>query len=164
MAETESLITAEMRAAIGQESEPVTHELDRTAIRLFARSVGHTDPVFYDLAVAKAAGYRDLPAPPGYLGTPIFDPVRSDPTSSRRRGAQELQASRPLTRRLNGGTEIEYFADICAGDVLTASTHLSDVQERQGSLGAMLISTSKTTYRNQSGQVVAVMTGTGIRY
>lgn len=160
----ESLITDEMRAALGKESAPVAHEVDRTAIRMFARSVGHTDPIYYDVKEAQAAGYRDIPCPPGYLGTPVYDPALSDPTSGRRRGAQELQASRPLNRRLNGGTQIEYLADICAGDVLTATSALADVQERMGSIGQMLISTSKTTYRNQDGEVVAVMTGTGIRY
>ena len=65
---------------------------------------------------------------------------------------------------LNGGTEIEYLADICAGDVLTARGHLADVQERKGSIGDMLISTSKTVYRNAGGEVVAIATGTGIRY
>lgn len=160
----ESLITDEMRAAIGKESEPVTHEVDRTAIRMFARSVGHSDPLYYDVAVARAAGYADIPAPPGYLGTPVFNLKTSDPTTGRRIGAGELQASRPLTRRLNGGTEIEYLGDICAGDVLTARTHLADVQERKGSIGQMLISTSKTTFRNQRDEVVAIMTGTGIRY
>ena len=160
----DSLITDEMRAAIGKESEPVTHELDRTAIRMFARSVGHTDPLFYDVEVARAAGYRDIPAPPGYLGTPVFDLVQSDPTTGRRRGAGELQASRPLNRRLNGGTDIEYLGEICAGDVLSARSHLSDVQERKGSIGDMLISTNKTTFRNQRGEVVAIVTGTGIRY
>jgi len=160
----DSLITPEMRAAIGKESDPVTHEVDRTAIRMFARSVGHTDPVYYDVDEARAAGYRDVPAPPGYLGTPVFDLKTSDPTTGRRIGAGELQASRPLKRRLNGGTEIEYLGDICAGDVLTAGTHLADVQERKGSIGDMLISTSKTTFRNQRGEVVAIVTGTGIRY
>ena len=161
---SDSLVTPEMRAAIGKESDPVTHEVDRTSIRMFARSVGHTDPIYFDVAAAKAAGYADIPCPPGYLGTPVYDPALSDPTSGRRRGAGEVAASRPLTRRLNGGTEIEYLAPICAGDVLTASTHLADVQERKGSIGDMLISTSKTTYRNQSGTVVAIVTGTGIRY
>ena len=55
----ESLITAEMRAAIGEESEPVQLEVDRTAIRMFARSVGHVDPIFYGdpkTAVLKAQG------------------------------------------------------------------------------------------------------------
>ena len=160
----DSLITAEMRAAIGKESDPVAHEIDRTSIRMFARSVGHTDPIYFDPAAAKAAGYADIPCPPGYLGTPVYDPALSDPTSGRRRGAGEMQASRPLNRRLNGGTEIEYLGEICAGDVLTATTHLADVQERKGGIGEMLSTTSKTTYRNQSGAIVAIVTGTGIRY
>ncbi len=159
------LITGEMRAQIGKESEPWTLDVDKTAIRMFARSVGHTDPVYYDEAAAKAAGYRSLPCPPGYLGTPIFDPRNSDPTfGGRRGGGPGPQPSRPLRRVLNGGTEIEMFEDICAGDVLTATSHLAALEERQGSLGEMLISTNKTVYKNQHGKVVAIVTGTGIRY
>ena len=66
----ESLITDEMRAAVGKESDPTTLEIDKTSVRMFARAVGYTDPVYYDEEAAKAAGYRSLPAPPGYLGTP----------------------------------------------------------------------------------------------
>jgi len=164
-AATEPLITDEMRAEIGKESEPWTCEVDKTAVRMFARSVGHTDPVYYDEAAAKAAGYRSLPCPPGYLGTPLFDPRTSDATFGGRRGAGPgPQPSRPLTRILNGGTEVELFDDICAGDVLTAISHLAALEERKGGIGEMLISTSKTVYKNQSGKVVAIMTGTGIRY
>jgi hypothetical protein len=162
---TQPLITDEMRATIGKESEPWTLEVDKLQVRLFARSVGHTDPVYYDEAAAKAAGYRSLPCPPGYLGTPIFNPATSDSTFGGRRGqGPGPQPSRPLTRILNGGTEIEYFDDICAGDVLTASTHTSNLEERQGSIGQMLITTSKTVYKNKDGKVVAISTGTGIRY
>lgn len=161
----DSLITDEMRATIGKESEAWTLEVDKTAVRMFARSVGHTDPVYYDEAAAKAAGYRNLPAPPGYLGTPIFNPATSDATFGGRRGqGPGPQPSRPLKRVLNGGTEIEYQDDICAGDTLTATTHTAAIEERKGSLGEMLITTSKTVYKNQSGKVVAIMTGTGIRY
>jgi acyl dehydratase len=164
-AATESLITDEMRAEIGKESEPWICEVDKTAVRMFARAVGHTDPVFYDEEAAKAAGYRSLPAPPGYLGTPVFDPRYSDSTfGGRRGGGPGPQPRRPLRRVLNGGTEIEYFDDICAGDVLTATSHLSALEERKGSIGEMLISTNKTVYKNQQGKVVAVFTGTGIRY
>jgi acyl dehydratase len=160
---TESLITDEMRAAIGKESEPWTCEVDRIQVRMFARAVGHTAPVFYDEEAAKQAGYRSLLAPPGYLGTPVFDPNKSDATSGRR--AQLLpQPRRPLNRRLNGGTEIEYFADICAGDVLKARSRLASVDERTGSIGQMLITTTETIYTNQHGETVAIMRGTGILY
>lgn len=161
-AEAEGLITDEMRAEIGKESAPWTCEVDKTAIRIFARSVGHTDPVYYDEAAAKAAGYRGLVAPPGYLGTPVFRPSTGEAgPMGRGRGPQPR---RPLNRVLNGGTEIEYMDDICAGDVLTATSHLAALEERAGSIGQMLISTNKTVYKNQNGKVVAISTGTGIRY
>jgi hypothetical protein len=163
-ANAEGLVTDEMRAEIGKESEPWTCEVDKTAIRMFARSVGHTDPVYYDEAAAKAAGYRSLPCPPGYLGTPVFNPKTSENQFGGRRGAPGPQPRRPLKRVRNGGTEIEYMGDICAGDVLTATSHLAELEERQGSLGEMLISTNKTVYKNQDGKVVAISTGTGIRY
>ena len=164
-AQTVPLITDEMRAEIGKESAPWTCEVDKTAIRMFARSVGHTDPIYYDEAAAKAAGYRGLVAPPGYLGTPVFSPSSAgDPFGGGGRRGPGPQPSRPLRRVLNGGTEIEYLDDICAGDVLTATSHLAELEERMGSIGEMLISTNKTVYKNQAGKVVAISTGTGIRY
>ncbi|MFN0147154.1 MAG: MaoC family dehydratase N-terminal domain-containing protein [Dehalococcoidia bacterium] len=166
MADEGSLITPEMKAEIGKRSEASIYEVDKLQVRLFARSVGHTDPIYYDEAEAKKAGFRSLPCPPGYLGTPVYDPRTSDPTFGGRRGAGPgPQPSRPLKRILNGGTEIEYFDDICAGDVLEAVNYVSDIQERKGSIGEMLITTSKTEYKRTSdGKVVAIATGTGIRY
>jgi hypothetical protein len=153
-----SIITDEMRAAIGQESEPQTVEVDRTAVRMFARAVGHTDPVYYDVEVARRRGYRDLPCPPAFLGTLVFDPNQPPRTVT-------FSFKSPFKRVLNGGTEVEYFdEDICAGDVLTSATKIADLSERQGSLGPMLIIRFETAYRNRQGKVVAIMRGTGIQY
>ncbi len=58
--ETTSIITDDMRARIGVESEPVAYEIDNTGCRQFARAVGYTDPIYYDEAAAKAAGHRVL--------------------------------------------------------------------------------------------------------
>ena len=163
MAEQQSVITDEMRNQIGKEGPPSTLEVDKTAIRMFARAVGHTDPVFYDEDEAKRRGYRGLLAPPHYLGTPVFNPKYSDPTFGGRRGGMR-EFNTGLKRRLNGGTEIEYLGDICAGDTLTASSHIADIVQREGGIGTMLITTTETTYKNQMGQVVAKVRGTGIQY
>ena len=158
---TQSVITDEMRAVIGVESEPYTLEVDKTAVRMFARAVGYTDPIFYDEDFAKSKGYRSLLAPPHYLGTPIFNPANSDATFGGPRGRRSFTS--PYKRGLNGGTDIEYFDTICAGDTLTATSKISDMAERKGSIGTMLITTTETTYR-RDGQVVAITRGTGIQY
>jgi hydroxyacyl-ACP dehydratase HTD2-like protein with hotdog domain len=159
----EDLITPEQRASIGVESEPWTLEVDKTAIRMFARSVQHTDPIFYDEDFARSKGYRSLVAPPHYLGTPIYNPSTSDPTFGGRRGAGPRGGNPKLRRVLNGGTEIEYLDTIQAGDVLTASSKVADIVQRQGSLGPMVITTTETTYK-RDGKVVAISRGTGIAY
>ena len=161
----ESVITDEMRAMIGVKGEETVSELTTTSVRMFARSVGYVDPAFYDEGVARERGYRGLPAPPGYLGTPIFNPAESDPTFGGRRGAGGFRSPYPLV--LNGGTDIEYTGEqICAGDTLTSSTALASLNERwSGALGVpMLIQVSETTYTNQDGKVVAISRGTGISY
>ena len=155
------LITPQMRAAIGNKSAAVTYEVSRTSIRMFARAVGYRDPIYYDIDAARAAGYADLPCPPGYLGTPVFHPGSGDQEFQ---AMLELEPARPLTRQLNGGTEFEYFGDIIAGDVLSATSSISDIAERSASLGPMLIVTTRTEFTNARGGLVAVMTGTGIRY
>ena len=70
----ESAITDEMRASIGVEGAPTLNEVTTTGIRMFARAVGYTDQRFYDEAYAKSKGYRSLLAPPGYLGTAVYNP------------------------------------------------------------------------------------------
>ncbi|HEY8489586.1 MAG TPA: MaoC family dehydratase N-terminal domain-containing protein [Dehalococcoidia bacterium] len=158
MTTEESLITDEMRAQIGKESPPTILEVDKTGIRMFARAVGYTDLIFYDEAYAKEQGYKTLPAPPGFLGTPQYRPRDAS------EGGPPVRSLNPRLRRvLNGGTEYEYLDTIYAGDVLTATTKIVDLQERQGSIGKMLITVRETTYK-RGDQVVAKMRGTTINY
>jgi len=163
MAEEESLITPEMRERIGVESAPYSVEVDKTAVRMFARSCRYTDPVYYDEEFARSKGYRSLPAPPHFLGTPVFNPSNSDPTFGGPRGGGPRANNPKLKRVLNGGTDIEYFDTIQAGDVLQVTSKVADIVERRGSIGAMVITTTETTYR-RDGQVVAIARGTGIAY
>lgn len=167
MTTANSVITGEMRAAIGVEGPPTVMEVERTNCRMFARSVGHADPIFYDEAAAKARGYRGVVAPPGFLGTPIFKPGGGGAVPGEIGGRAFAV---PYKRILNGGTDYEYFPDapngdtICAGDTITARTKIAGFEEATGSLGPMLITRRETTYTNQNGKVVAKMYGTLIQY
>lgn len=157
-----SVITDEMRAAIGVDGSPTTLEVEKTNCRMFARSVGHTDPVFFDEAAAKQRGFRSIVAPPGFLGTPIFRPDAPPQGPAGGRGFNI-----PYKRVLNGGTDYEYFPNedsVCAGDTITARTKITAFEETEGRLGPMLITKRETTYTNQRGKVVAKMYGTVIQY
>lgn len=157
-------ITEEMRAKIGRESPPWTYEVTTTSVRAFARGVGYVDPVYYDVDVARKAGYRSLPAPPTYLGTPVFLPGQSSDTFS---GpvAGLPRVDHGLPGLLDGGTETEYFDTICAGDTLTVVQRLTDLEVRGSrTLGQMLIMTTETTYTNQECVLVARQRSQAIFY
>jgi hypothetical protein len=154
----ESAITDEMRASIGVEGPPSISEVTTTGIRMFARAVGYTDQRFYDEAYAKSKGYRSLLAPPGYLGTAVYNP-----------NAQRAQAGGPGRGRtgggLDGGVERKYTGvDICAGDVLSAVGKIVDISERPSRLGMMVITRRETTFTNQNGEVVCRAYNTILTY
>jgi acyl dehydratase len=157
-----SVISDEMRAVVGVEGPAVTLEVEKANCRMFARAVGHTDPIYYDEAAAKARGFRSIVAPPGFMGTAVFDPRNPPGGPAGTRGY-----SNPYKRVLNGGTDYEYFPEhgvICAGDTITARGKISAFEETEGSLGPMLITTRETSYTNQDGKLVAKMYGTTIQY
>jgi len=161
----ESLITDGMRAAIGKEGEPQTIEVDKTAIRWFARAVGHTDLVYYDEAYAKSKGHRSIVCPPGFLGHAIHTPLNPSDTIGNSLRRPPALPGLEIRRIVNGGTEFEYYdEDICAGDVMKSVTKLADLQEKTGTLGKMLFLSTETHLYNPQGKLVATERDTGIVY
>jgi hypothetical protein len=148
-------LTEEIRAAIGVESEPWQYEVTTTGVRAFARGVGYEDPVYYDVGAARAAGYAGLPAPPAYLGTPVFLPGRSDAVFSGPPGV----GPRPrfgLEHVLDGGTEVVYERPLVAGETLMATDKLLELEVKQSkSLGTMLVVATEATFRDEGGELVA---------
>ncbi len=161
---SEVVISDEMRRQIGVETPPWTYEVTTTSVRMFARGVGYTDPVYFDVDAAKRAGYRSLPAPPTYLGTPVFIPGQSSDTfSGPQQGGPRLEHG--LKNLLDGGTETEYMDAICAGDTLTVKSKLAGLDVRESkSIGKMLLTTQETSYTNQLGKLVAVQRSQAIFY
>ena len=157
MAEQLDDLTDEMKAAVGQETGRSTYEVTTQGSRTFARAVGYTDEKYYDEAAAKALGYTGLPAAPGFLGMPIFNPKGA--------AGRAETFDNPFKRRLNGGTEVEPIEQVYGGDVLEAVSRITSLELAAGRLGQMLIQSSETVYTRQSdGIVVAKTRGTGISY
>ena len=137
--------------AIGLEGQPATTDVEKGAIIKFAEAIGDENPVFNDEAAARESRYGGLIAPPTFLRSV---------TSSR----VVLPFDFPFERRLDGGSEWEYFVPSRPGDRSSAVARSEDINEREGRLGVMKITSTKTTYRNQFDQVVATQTGTSIAY
>ena len=137
--------------AIGLEGQPATSDVEKGAIIKFAEAIGDENPVFNDEAAARESRYGGLIAPPTFLRSV---------TSSR----VVLPFDFPFERRLDGGSEWEYFVPIRPGDRITAVARIEDINEREGRMGVMIITSTKTTYRNQFDQVVASQIGTSIAY
>ena len=149
---TPSFLTEEMRQqAIGSESEPKVLEVEKGAIIKFAEAIGDDNPVYNDEAAARASKYGGLIAPPTFLRSAVS--ARPD-----------LPFDVPFDRVLDGGSDWDYFQPVRPGDRITAVSRIEDINERNGSIGLMLIQTIVITYTNQFDQVVATQTSTSIRY
>ena len=152
-------ITDAMKAKVGKDSTPWTYEVTTTGVRAFARGVGYTDPVYYDIKAAQKAGYRNLPAPATFYGLPVFIPGQSDDTFSMPLGCDVSisQQEHGMGNIMDGGTECEYFGDICAGDTLTCVSRLSELDLKTTKSGkVMLLQTIESTFTNQDGKVVLI--------
>ncbi|MCH8205934.1 MAG: MaoC family dehydratase N-terminal domain-containing protein [Chloroflexi bacterium] len=147
----ESAITQEMRDAIGVESDPVTHEVERGAIIKFAQAIGDPNPLFNDEGAARMTRYGGLIAPPTFLRSMQSGPPKGEFES-------------PYSAGLDGGSEWEYFETIRVGDRITVTNRIADLYERQGRLGNMVFIINETKYVNQFGQTVALQRTTGISY
>ena len=146
-----SRITQEMRDAIGVESEPVTYEVERGAVKKFAEAIGDPNPLFNDEAAARKTRHGGLIAPPTFLRWMQPGPAKVDMT-----GAGSV--------RLDGGSEWEYFEPVRPGDRITVTSSIADIHERQGRVGNMLFVIAEISYVNQFGSTVALQRVTGIRY
>ncbi len=130
------------RTLIGRESEPVVHDVERTAIRRFADALGDPNPLYQDEAVAKAAGYPALVAPPTY--------------------AVALTANDRFRHSLDLGTrsilhseqQLEFARALVAGDRVTVVSRVADVLERPSASGPMDVIVLEDEARDDKGEVV----------
>ena len=134
---------------MGYEFKPWQFTVEKGKIREFAMAIGDENPVYVSCGAAMEASFADITIPPTFLtavdmwgGLDFFQ-------------LMEIMHLNPA-KVLHGEQEYVYYGEIYAGDELTASGRVSDVQSKSGGKGAMNVFTIETTYTNQKSDLVAI--------
>ena len=138
------------RAFIGFCTKPFAAEVEKGRLRLFAKAIGETDPIYFDEAAARAAGFRSLPVPLTFLF--CLEMERPDPYD------WFDQLGIPLGRALHGEQSFEDHNGACAGDVLTFESEIIDIYDKRGGALEFLVQDNRIT--DHRGDCVAKFTRT----
>ena len=110
--------------AVGKQWPATAYEVGAEKIREFADAIGADSPLHRDRDAAKAAGFRDLVAPPMFcvvysaraMGPAILDP----------------EVGIDLVAMLHGSQEFEWDEPVCDGDVIETTATCKEIYERDG--------------------------------
>jgi acyl dehydratase len=142
---------------IGVKSPPTRATVNAREFQRWAVAVGDENPLYFDEPFARSLGFRGLVMPPMFL--PIV--MRTIQILRERRPDGTLIGEGydlPITvpyRRMAGGRTTTFHETVCDGDVLTGERQLSDLVEKSGGTGALLIASWTVAYANQFGRQVA---------
>ena len=132
---------------IGHELPDSVMTIERSRLQFFAKAIGETNPVYTDVAAARAAGYADLPAPPTFLFGAELDSGASD------RLVADLGI--PFANLLHGEQRFTYHHPACAGDKVTVRSKVTDVYAKKGGALEFVVKSSRAT--NEAGVLLAEM-------
>ena len=154
-----SLLTQEIRATIGYESEPiVASPVSSEEIRRYSYAIDDLNPLYLDPSYAAQTHWGGVIAPPDFFQIYRFEDhplneLAEDGTPPIRLGVPRLPSA---TRRVVfAGADLSFFQPIRPGDVITRQSKVLDVYERLGRLGPMLFWITETAYTNQRAEAVA---------
>ena len=117
------------RTKVGMEFPPYTMVVEKSKITEFAMAVAlkeekeDINPVYYDEASAKNAGYHGITVPPTFMTSFILWTGN---------GMQEIikALSVDIQRLLHSEEEFEYYGSIYAGDTITRKTKVVEMYDR----------------------------------
>ena len=138
------LISDELRATIGCQSEPRRELVTRRDIRKYAVATGN-----------RQRKYLDGDQAPPMFHVPLFwDVVELDQLREDGVSVDTLLPKFPLDKEMAGGLDIEYHKPVYPGDWLTATRTLTDIYEKQGRSGPLLFYEVVMEVANDEGELV----------
>ncbi|MGH7960928.1 MAG: FAS1-like dehydratase domain-containing protein [Candidatus Binatia bacterium] len=120
---------------------PVTKE----ELLAFAAALGETHPSYTDEAAAAQGPYGGLVAPPTFV--------------AKLRAKKFSPENLPKFGKVgfDGGRDLELYAPVRPGDVLTMVSTIHDIYEKTGRTGSMYFTVIRNEVTNQKGEKVAVI-------
>ena len=161
------VITEEMRSLVGKwQGEPyVGGPVHLEDIRKFAKAVGDNNPLWGDVDHAANTRWGGVIAPPTFVDrfTPFY--VLGDDNEQGYLGGP-MPVPRVFRHGFSAGDEYESFRPVRPGDVITATTTVADMFEKQSrpGIGRMLFTRYDKTYRNQRNEIVTICRWTSVGY
>jgi acyl dehydratase len=110
--------------AIGKEWPATTYQVGREKIKEYARALGIENPVHFDVEAARAAGFRDVVAPPMFAvvySGPALAPAIFDP-----------EVGINIATMVHGGQVFEWEEPACSGDEITTTAKCTEIYEKDG--------------------------------
>ena len=144
------------KSKLGIEFPLYSLKVEKNKIAEFAAAVAqkedtdHIKAIYRDVDAAKNAGYEDIPVPPTFSTSFVFWTGGGLLSIVNAVGAD-------LSKLLHSEEDYEYFAPICAGDVITRKMKVVDMydkgkKERKGRYAQVTI--LETELINQRGELV----------
>ena len=136
--------------AIGKQWPAASYEVGAEKVREFANAIGAPNPVHSDREAARAAGYRDVVAPPMFCvvySAPALGPAMFDD-----------EVGMNFAAMVHGGQEFEWGEPACSGDEITTTAKCLEIFEKDGK-GFYKFETNSV---NQDGRQVVKGTWTNI--
>ena len=127
---------------IGKAYTPYTYDVCKEKIKEYAKAVKSLDPHYVDEEFAKKSKYGVIVAPPTFavvLGAYLIEPVFLD---------KELALN--MSMLVHGEQEMDFFEVIKAGDSITTSGLISDIQNKE-KVDTISV---EVTSKNQHGRIV----------
>ena len=136
--------------AVGKSYPETTYAVGREKIREYAYATGETNPLHLDAGAARAAGYRDVVAPPMFAvvyAAPAVAPAIFDP-----------EVGIDFARMVHGGQEFKWGPLVIAGDEISTTVSVKEISKRE----SMSFYVFESVSTNQDGDTVCVGTWTNI--
>lgn len=144
-------------------------EVNLSDIRRKLEVMGFDCPLHYDEEAAQRYGYRTVISPvtmvaswslPAYW-SPGDPPLGDDPVMP---PFPLVEVPAPGTAVLGTNVETEFYEPVYPGDRITCENRLVDIIRKETRIGEGAFMTVESTYRKQSGEVVAIDRFTSFRY